>query len=122
MKPIRIGKPYTVTDHGRAVTRVTVWFPDGTREAMTTIRAAWAIIHGRPSKGYVVYPLNGNPLDLTPENLACVPRAEFARRIGKIVGESKSAGSRKGWEARRYARRARAAQVYVDHKPYPLAG
>lgn len=112
MKPTRIGKPFTSTDHGKRVTRCYVWFPDGTRELMNEARLTWTLAHGRPEKGYVVYERDGS--------LVCVHRREMAREKNSVGGPTKSEGSRKGWNTRRYARRARAAQVYMDHKPYPL--
>ena len=120
MKPTRIGKPYTVTDHGKAVTRVYVWFPNGTRELMSLMRLEWTRLHGRPSKGCVVYPKNGDHNDFRPENLVCVPRAEMASEKNRFGGPTKSEGSRKGW-AKRRDWRAKATRIYLEHKPYPLA-
>lgn len=114
MKPTRIGKPHTVTDHGKPVTRAVAYFPDGTSELMSLPRLKWTIAHGRPEKGFVVYERDGK--------LVCEPRASMASHKNKgSKGPKKSAGSRKGWQNRRWNARARAAKVYIDHKPYPLA-
>lgn len=113
MKPTRIGNPFTVTDHGKPVTRVYVYFPDGTKELMSLARLEWTKAHGRPPKGSVVY--------FDGDTLVCEPRAAMASKRNRVCGPAKSEGSRKGWQSRRYARRARAARVYIEHKPYPLA-
>lgn len=99
MKPTRIGKPYTVTDHGKAVTRVYVWFPDGTRELMSLPRAIWTMEYGKPPKGWVVYPKDG--MDLDPKNMVCIERGKHARRTRRKMSAK--------------------VKAYTDHKPYPLA-
>lgn len=93
MKPTRIGKPHTVTDHGKPVTRAYAYFPDGTSELMSLPRLKWTIAHGRPEKGFVVYERDGK--------LVCVPRSVMARRTRRKMG--------------------RKVRAYIDHKPYPLA-
>lgn len=111
MKPTRIGKPYTVTHKGKPLTRVYVWFPDGTREMMTLARMEWTVKYGRPSKGMAVFYRDGK--------LVCEPHKEQQRINGKKKG-NRSEGLRKGW-AKRRDWRTKATRIYLDHKPYPLA-
>lgn len=113
MKPTRIGKPYASTHHGKEVTRIWVYFPDGTRELMKADRLEWTMIHGRPPKGHSVFRKDGV--------LVCLPNGELSRINGKRSDWDRSEATRMGWKTRKWNRIAEATRIYLDHKPYPLA-
>jgi len=46
-------------------------------------REAWREQHGDIPKGWVVHALNGNKMDIRPENLAAVPR--YPEHLGQIT-------------------------------------
>jgi hypothetical protein len=66
---------------------------------MNERRELWTRLHGQIPKGFLVLVLNGQPNDLRPENLACVPRdtknarvltAPFEARIRELENRLKS--------------------------------
>lgn len=46
-------------------------------------RQVWESIHGKISEGYTVVFLNGNKLDCSIDNLACVSNAVLAKMINR---------------------------------------
>jgi len=50
---------------------------------MNKRREIWSELHGQIPKDYLVYTLNGQPIDLRPENLAAIPR--FPKHQGELI-------------------------------------
>ncbi len=67
---------------------------------MNNRRESWSKLHGPIPRGYLVFVLNGQPNDVRPENLACIPRqtknvrvltAPFESRIRELERQLKLA-------------------------------
>lgn len=87
-------------------------------------RYVWEQQNGPLPKGHSIIHLNGDPLDCGLENLACVTVSDKLKHAQKSIKyddvriERISTAVRK---AKQYAKRKKAAEIYLAHKPYEFA-